>query len=84
MVSWLMLPWHAELSQLVEEERTSLELEEELTRQIVDELEAEITDEQAALQQLVDGKVAVGSEERLGNQIALAAVFQPVLVDVVP
>ena len=50
-----MLPWRAELSQLVEEERTSLELEEEaLTRQIVDELEAEITDEQAALQQLVD------------------------------
>ena len=49
-----MLPLRAELSQLVEEERTSLELEEELTRQIVDELEAEITDEQAALQQLVD------------------------------
>ena len=49
-----MLPWRAELSQLVEEERTSLELEEELTRQVVDELEAEITDEQVALQQLVD------------------------------
>jgi hypothetical protein len=50
-----MLPWRAELTrQIVEEERTSLELEEELTRQVVDELEAEITDEQAALQQLVD------------------------------
>ena len=37
-----------------------------------------------SLQQFVDRKVAVGSEERLGNQVALPAVFQPVLGDVVP